>query len=131
MKTCSKCKLVKELICYSKTKSTPDGFSYQCKECCAERYRKYYQANAEKINERDRKYRQANAEKIAERQRKWKQANPEKVTERDRKYRQSNAEKFAERDRKYRQAIRQEQSANLFFQMAHFASEITKTTITP
>jgi hypothetical protein len=116
MKTCSKCKLVKELICFSKDKSRFDGFSYQCKECCAERYRKY---------------RQANAEKIAERHCKWKQENPEKFAEFQRKYQQANAEKIAEFQLKYRQKCKQEQSANLFFQMAHFASEITKTTITP
>ena len=101
MKTCTKCKESKELICFSKNKSKFDGFNSNCKECFAECDRKYRQANAEKIAERERKYHQANAEKIA-------------------KY-----------HRKYHQAIRQEQSANLFFQMAHFASEITKTTITP
>jgi len=131
MKTCTKCKESKELICFSKNKSKFDGFNSNCKECFAECDRKYRQANAEKIAERKRKYRQANAEKIAERERKYRQANAEKIAERERKYHQANAEKIAKYHRKYHQAIRQEQSANLFFQMAHFASEITKTTITP
>ena len=116
MKRCSKCKESKELICFYKDKSTSDGFSHRCKECDTKNSRKYRQANAEKVTERQRKYQQANADKLAERQRKYKQAN---------------AEKIAEYKRKYQQAQKQEQSANLFFQMAHFASEITKTTITP
>jgi len=116
MKTCTKCKESKELICFYKNKSKSNGFNYQCKECALKGARKY---------------RQANPEKIAERERKWRQANTWKLTEKDRKYRQANAEKIAERERKYKQAQKQEQSANLFFQMAHFASEITKTTITP
>ena len=73
MKTCSKCKESKELICFSKNKSRPDGFSYLCKQCSAEKDRKYQQANAEKFAEYYRKYRQANAEKIAKNQRKYEQ----------------------------------------------------------
>jgi hypothetical protein len=96
MKTCTKCKESKELICFHKNKSTSDGFHAWCNQCVAEKNRKYKQVNAEKIAEYLRKYKQVNAEKIAEKK------------------------------RKYHQAIRQEQSANLFFQMAHFASEITK-----
>jgi hypothetical protein len=127
MKTCSKCKASKELVCFGKNKSRSDGFTHYCKECFAEKKRKYRQANAEKLAEKNRKYRQANAEKIAERERKYRQAYAEKIAE----YRQANAEKVNEKKRKYRQARKQEESANLFFQMAHFASEITKTTITP
>jgi uncharacterized protein YcbK (DUF882 family) len=101
MKRCFKCSKSKELICFSKNKSNADGFDYRCKECCCEQERNY------------------------------RQANPEKIAEKQRKYRQANAEKLAEIQRKYRQKQKQEQSANLFFQMAHFASEITKTRITP
>jgi hypothetical protein len=86
MKTCTKCKESKELVCFYKNISKSDGFCIHCKSCIAERKRKYNQANAEKI---------------------------------------------AERGRKYYQVKKQEEAANLFFQMAHFASEITKTTITP
>ena len=128
MKTCPTCKESKELICFYKNKSKPDGFSVYCKECKAEFQRKYWQANAKKLAEQRRKYRQANPEKIAEGLRKYAQANPEKIAEIQRKYRQANPEKNAEHQRKYRQKQKQEQAANLFFQMAHFASEITKTT---
>jgi Zn-dependent M16 (insulinase) family peptidase len=131
MKRCSKCKESKELVCFYKNISKSDGFCIHCKSCIAERKRKYNQANAEKIAERKRKYYQSNAEKVAERKRKYRQANAEKVAERQRKYNQANAEKIAERGRKYYQVKKQEEAANLFFQMAHFASEITKTTITP
>ena len=146
MKTCSKCKESKELICFCKDKSRPDGFNNQCKKCKTEKDRKYQQANAEKVADYHRKYQQANPEKVAEFHRKYRQANAEKVAEKKRKYQQANTEKFAEKSRKYRQANaekcadyqrkyqqkqKQEQAANLFFQMAHFASEITKTTITP
>lgn len=116
MKTCSKCKKSKELICFYKNKSRADGFNYECKQCVNELQRKHRQANAEKIAERDRKYRQANAEKVAALNRKYRQANPKKL---------------ADFQRKWYQKQKQEQSANLFFQMAHFASEVTKTTITP
>lgn len=142
MKRCSICNESKELICFYKNKSKTNGFTSDCKECNAEKrrkykesnpeyQRKYHKENAKKLAEKRREYLKVNAEKIAEYQRKYRQSNAEKFAERDRKYRQSNAEKIAERERKYQQAQKQEQSANLFFQMAHFASEITKTTITP
>jgi hypothetical protein len=101
MKTCTKCKESKELVCFFKNKSKSDGFNHQCKECALKGARKH------------------------------RQANPEKLAEYQRKYQQANAEKIAERNRKHYESQKQEQSANLFFQMAHFASEITKTTITP
>lgn len=143
MKRCQKCKEFKELICFYKNKSNADGFSHHCKICGLESQRNYHQANAKKLAERRRKYRHANAEKIAEYNRKYRQENVEKTKEAVKKWRLENPEKSKkisnkwklENQKKYNQYIKeyqqkqkQEQAANLFFQMAHFASEIAKTT---
>ena len=37
MKTCSKCREIKEFICFDKNKSRPDGHSCYCKECSSKR----------------------------------------------------------------------------------------------
>jgi hypothetical protein len=74
------------------------------KEKLAESDRKHYKANKEKIAERGRKYRKANKETIAERKRKYCEANKEKIAGKKRKYYEANKKKILENDRKYREA---------------------------
>ena len=40
-KKCSDCKKVKNIICFSKDKSSIGGYSYRCKECAKEHYSKW------------------------------------------------------------------------------------------
>ncbi len=99
MKTCSKCKIEKELGEFHKNKSMKDGLQYQCKECV----REYQQDNKEATTERNRKYYQENKEVRAEYNREYYQKNKEYYAEHSRKYYQENKEYFVEYDRKYRQ----------------------------
>ena len=54
MKTCSKCKIEKELSDFYKKKASKDGFRSECKECnnlYSRKYkRNYYHKNKDKID---------------------------------------------------------------------------------
>lgn len=58
MKTCSKCKIEKELSAFGKHSTNKDGLQYQCKECRKETnaisFKKRYLENPEKFNSRAR-----------------------------------------------------------------------------
>ncbi len=49
MKSCSKCKIFKNFEEFSRSISNKDGFQFQCKSCCKENNRIYYEENKEKI----------------------------------------------------------------------------------
>jgi hypothetical protein len=56
MKTCSKCKVKKELSEFNKTKTNKDGLSYLCRDCNLEQSSKYIKANKDKYyNDQQRK----------------------------------------------------------------------------
>lgn len=48
LKTCPKCKVVKESLEFYKNRSRRDGFTWGCKDCCQENQRKYRQTKAGK-----------------------------------------------------------------------------------
>ena len=60
MKKCTKCKIKKDFIEFAKSKTTKDGFQYQCKSCVNQ----YYKANKEKIKEYYKQYQQSNKERL-------------------------------------------------------------------
>ena len=97
---CRKCGQELPLSEFAKNKTCELGYSYTCKQCKREYYRRYRAANPEKCRERNRKYHAANLEKERERHRKWDAANPEKARERSRKWREANLEKHRELCRK-------------------------------
>ena len=78
-KKCNTCKEVKPLDGFYKNKNTKDGMQLQCKECCRQQCRQYYQANKEAKAEYNKQYRQANKEKIAERNKLYQKNNKEKI----------------------------------------------------
>lgn len=87
-RVCRKCGQEKPLSEFVKDKTCALGYSHTCKQCNAERNRKWRAANPEKIREYKRKRYAANPEKVRERNRKWCAANPEKVLEYKRKWRE-------------------------------------------
>ena len=103
-RVCRKCGQEKPLSEFAKDKKCALGHGHTCKQCKAERDRKWAAANPEKIREYNRKWRAANPEKVREGVRKYRAANPEKVREGVRKYRAANHEKVREWVRKYRAA---------------------------
>ena len=99
-RVCRKCGQEKPLSEFVKDKTCALGYSHTCKQCNAERNRKWRAANPEKVLEYNRKWRAANPEKVLEYNRKWCAANPEKVLEYKRKRYAANPEKVREYKRK-------------------------------
>lgn len=52
MKTCTRCKLVKGLTEFSKRKTMKDGLQLQCKVCCREQAKAFYNKNPTPYKER-------------------------------------------------------------------------------
>ena len=89
---CRKCGQELPLSEFAKNKTCELGYSYTCKQCKREYYRRYRAANPEKARERSRKWYAANPEKARERSRKWREANLEKHRELCRKKNMNNCE---------------------------------------
>ena len=61
-KICTKCKQIKQVIYFYKSKTTSDGYQYRCKSCAKE----YRNQNKDKISEYNNKYRKQNMNKISD-----------------------------------------------------------------
>ena len=103
-RVCRKCGQEKPLEEFA-NKGCVLGRTHTCKQCEAERYRKWRAANSEKRWEYNRKWRAANPEKIREIRHKWREANTEKERQRYRKWYAANTEKLLEMKRKYREEL--------------------------
>jgi hypothetical protein len=76
-RVCRKCGQEKPLSEFVKDKTCALGYSHTCKQCNAERNRKWRAANPEKVREYDRKWCAANPEKVLEYNRKWREILPD------------------------------------------------------
>ena len=72
-RVCRKCGQEKPLEEFAKDKECVLGHSHICKQCKAERNRKWRAANPEKVLEYKRKRYAANPEKVLEYNRKWRE----------------------------------------------------------
>ena len=105
MKKCTKCKEVKNLICFGVYKVSSKPIP-ECKECVRKRAREHFEKNREACNEKKREYYKKNKEKTLEKQKKYYQENRQEIrkkcNERNKtpKYRQEQNE----RARKYQKA---------------------------
>lgn len=98
MKTCSKCKVEKELVDFCKDKSKQDGHYNQCKLCRKQYDKQHYQKNKNSIKENTKKYKELNKNMISEKDRQYRIDNAEKInqwrqTEHGRLVRKSNEHK--------------------------------------
>ena len=93
-RVCRKCGQEKPLEEFAKNKECVLGRTHTCKQCEAEKYRKWRAANPEKVLECKRKQYAANPEKARERNRKWYAANTEKLLEMKRKYREELTDSY-------------------------------------
>jgi hypothetical protein len=75
MKICSKCKIEKDLSCFSKNKWQRDGLSHYCKVCKQEAKRKDYAKNREAYRENQRDYYLKNQGKIKQKVALWRNDN--------------------------------------------------------
>jgi len=113
MKTCCRCKEIKDYDNFKKNRSRKDGYASSCKSCDKIDYEK----NKEKISERFKKWRENNIEGIKERKKNYRKNNIDKVREQERKcynknidyyikYREDNKEHYKKwrdenKDKKY------------------------------
>jgi 5-methylcytosine-specific restriction endonuclease McrA len=88
VKSCSKCKIEKDLSCFSTNKKAKDGLHSWCRECVNFDRR----LKCDKYRESRRKYAAKNAEKIAKREKIYKSTEEfrKKKLKWDRKYREKN-----------------------------------------
>ena len=90
MKTCTRCKIEKELSEFIKHKNTKDGLNIYCKSCKKEYDKEHYQANKERYQERRKERYQDNKERIKEQVKEYRQANKERLNEYERQRRQTD-----------------------------------------
>ena len=64
LKTCSSCKIDRELDQFNKDKSATDGLKYSCRECTKKRYSIYYESNKEREIERQTNYQNNNKSSV-------------------------------------------------------------------
>lgn len=76
-RVCRKCGQEKPLSEFVKDKTCALGYSHTCKQCNAERNRKWRAANPGKVRECKRKRYAANPEKVLEYNRKWREILPD------------------------------------------------------
>ena len=75
MKTCTKCKEVRDLAGFSEDAKMRDGLTSRCKICMKATSKAWYKANKEKAKARGKAWREANKEKAKA----WREANQETV----------------------------------------------------
>jgi hypothetical protein len=97
MKTCTKCKIEKELTEFSKDKNSKDNLKSACKKCLSIESKIYYNKNKEKESEKAKNYYIKNKEKIDLKHKEYKENNKDKIKE----YREKNKEKINLRHKKY------------------------------
>ena len=90
MKTCTKCGETKPLDDFYRKRSSADGRDSWCRECVAERSRRYHEENRDKERERSRRWREENRGKSMEYMRRWREENRDKERERQRQYQEEN-----------------------------------------
>lgn len=102
-KVCSKCKEIKVLSEFHKSRKIKCGFKSQCKNCTKfyyeynrekvlDRQKLYYESNKELLSEKARKYYIENKQHHVATQKEWLDANKEKVSLYSKKYREENRE---------------------------------------
>lgn len=117
-KVCPKCGRELPLSDFNNNRSKKDGRAIQCRDCCKEYNKEYYEKNKEKrkeylaknkekIKEQRKEYRAKNKEKIKEKRKEYNKEysikNKEKIEEYQKEYRKENKEKLKEREKEYRE----------------------------
>ena len=85
-KKCTKCGKTKNIAEYQKKKQRKDGHNSICKKCCSQYFKKYYEANKDRIKAKEKEYYELNKEVIKEHSREWQANNPEKARLQKKKY---------------------------------------------
>ena len=107
MKTCTKCKVDKEITEFSKDKQKKDGIYPSCKECESKAGRIYYTNNKEKESKRKKIYYINNKEKIDKRNKFWFINNKEEIRKKSKIYYEKNKVNCLSRAKIYRKNNRE------------------------
>jgi hypothetical protein len=117
MKICSKCEIEKELVFFSKSSVSKNGYKSQCKSCIAEKERErrksidFIKRNKEYINsipddvkkKRRKKYYLKHKDDILEKNKRYRQENKEYFKKYNYKYQQENKDKILLNGKKWRE----------------------------
>jgi len=79
MKTCARCKVLKEIVGFSKNPQQKDGYHVYCKECVSKYHKKYYTEHREELIERERQRRATDPEKHKQYHRDYRINFPERI----------------------------------------------------
>jgi hypothetical protein len=111
MKTCTKCKVEKELHEFSKDKQKKDGLTLHCKVCV----KNNYELNKEKILARKKQYVIDNQEKILKYNKEYNKLNRDKISSYNKLYNEKNKDKKSEYNKIYqlRYSIIQKLKSNI------------------
>jgi len=112
MKTCSKCKEIKDISEFHKNKQSKDGLKSSCKECSKKflienkekisiQKKEYYLKNKDYINNRNKIYNNKNKEVINKRSKEYNDNNKEKIIEYRKDYYSLNKEKIDLKNKTY------------------------------
>ncbi len=110
LKTCTKCKITKNISEFGKLSRNKDGLRPACKEC----EKLYRKQNKERRKEYDKEYRKQNKEKRSEYNKEYLEKNKgynkeyyernkENIAKQGKEYRKQNEEKIAKRAKEYRE----------------------------
>jgi len=102
MKTCTKCKIEKELIEFGKCKIVKSGIRSICKKCNAEQRKIYVALNREKIYIKTKEYNIINKEIKKEKRKIYNLNNKEKIALYKKIYNEINKEKIVKQRKIYR-----------------------------
>ena len=105
-KICRKCKELRDVCFFGKTKQNKDGLKSYCNECRKIESKKYRSENSEKRKETLKKFYENNKEKELLRFKKYREENPEKRKETCTKYNKNNREKINESARLWKRKTR-------------------------
>lgn len=107
-RTCTKCKIEKELTEFYKHREGKDGINNQCILCCKEYSKFYGEVNKEKLkksgkkhNEYRKKWREKNKETIKQKMKIYHKNNKEKIKIRQKEYDIKNKEKKSQNHKEY------------------------------
>ena len=101
-KVCSKCKRELPISEFCKNKSECDGLHHSCKDCSAERYKKYYKNNKEKLIAYQKRYYEDNKKDILERNAKYSKTEKGKQILRQAKKKYNKSEKGKQAQKKFK-----------------------------
>lgn len=77
-KTCSKCKIEKNITGFPKRKTSKDGMDSWCKKCMNKSSRKYRKIHKQKIKTYNKKYRETHQKELKMLQKKYYQSHKDK-----------------------------------------------------